>query len=297
MSEVALIINPVAGAGRAQRRAPGVEAALRAGGDLRVFTTVAAGDEATQVQRALDAGARTIAVLGGDGSWSQSAAALFRSGADARLALFAGGTGNDLVKTLGVPAHDAGAMAALSRRPDATRTIDLVEIDGQISVNVAGFGFDVAVLARTLREGKRAGVFAYLDAALRELRDFAGIQSIIDGRGTPQPTYFMIVIANAQRFGGVFHIAPNAQPDDGLVDLITIGRIPGLRRRIPLLLRALRGTHVRDAELRISRHAAFAMHFREPPLFEVDGELRQARDRRVEVAVHRHALRVVAAPR
>ncbi len=146
-----LIVNPVAGRGLAARLLPRVARAFAARGITDVRPTVAPGDEARQVRAALDDGCDTIAVLGGDGTWSKAAAELARHGAPARLALIAAGTGNDFVKNLPEPSRDADAMARLVAGDAEERRIDMAAVDGELFLNVAGFAFDVAVLARTER--------------------------------------------------------------------------------------------------------------------------------------------------
>jgi diacylglycerol kinase (ATP) len=93
-------------------------------------------------------------VLGGDGSVSHAARGLIAARSATPLVIFAGGTGNDFAKSLGVPARDFLAMA---RRIEAgsVRVIDAGEIDGVPFVNSAGFGFDVDVLQRT-RDPRRS---------------------------------------------------------------------------------------------------------------------------------------------
>lgn len=290
-----LIANPAAGRGRGARLLPGAASAFARHGITDVRLTVAPGDEARQVRGALDAGCDTIAVLGGDGTWSKAAAALVEAGAAdaARLAFVAAGTGNDFVKNLPEPSNDPEAMARLvagnGEGADEWR-VDMAAVDGDLFLNVAGFAFDVAVLARVERTRLLSGDAVYAYAALRELLAYRGLDAALDGG--PRERDLLVAFANGAHFGGAFHVAPGARVDDGLLDAVVIPDI-GRLARPGLLLRAARGTHVRHRKVRVQRAAAFALEFPEPPLYEADGELRRARSRVMRVESRPGALRVL----
>ncbi len=288
-----LIANPAAGRGRGARLLPEVAAAFARHGITDVRLTVAPGDEARQVRDALDAGCDTIAVLGGDGTWSKSAAALVRAGGAARLAFVAAGTGNDFVKNLPEPSRDAEAMARLvagNGGEPAEWRIDMAAVNGEPFLNVAGFAFDVAVLARVERTRWLGGTAVYAYAALRELLFYAGLDAALDGG--PRERHLLLAFANGAHFGGAFHVAPGARIDDGQLDAVVVPDV-GRLARPGLLARAARGTHIRHPRVRGARAAAFTLAFDEPPLYEADGELRRASSREVRVESRPRALRVL----
>jgi diacylglycerol kinase (ATP) len=285
-----LIVNPAAGRGRGAKLIPGVARAFAACGITDVRATVAPDDEARVVRAAVADGVETIAVLGGDGTWSKAAAEVARLGAPARLAFLAAGTGNDFVKTLPEPARDADAMARLVAGDGVERRIDMAAVDGQWFLNVAGFAFDVAVLQRTARLRWLAGAALYAAAALRELLAYPGLHVALDG--DPPRRYLLLAFANGAHFGGAFHVAPDARVDDGLLDAIAIPDI-GRAGRPGMLVRAARGTHLRHPRVAHRRAAAFTLQFRAPPVYEADGELRRAAGAEVRVESRPGALRVL----
>ena len=292
MSHACLIVNPAAGRGRGAKRAPAVIRAFAAHGITDVRTTTAPGDEAHQVRAALDAGAATIAVLGGDGTWSKAAAELARLGAPARLAFLAAGTGNDFVKNLPEPSYDVDAMARLvaGDGDGDERRIDMAVVDEQWFLNVAGFAFDVAVLLRTERMSWLTGTALYAAAALRELLAYRGLRVSMDGAAPGR--YLLLAFANGAHFGGAFHVAPGARIDDGMLDAIAIPDI-GRAGRPWLLARAARGTHLRHPRVTQHRAPAFTLQFDAPPVYEADGELHRAAAADVRMESRPGALRVV----
>lgn len=297
MSRIVVITNPASGRGRGARALPRVRAAFAAVGVTDVRTTASAGGEARAVHAALDDGATTIAVAGGDGTWGRCAAALVESGADASMAFLSGGTGNDFAKNLPAPSHDYEAMARLITGRHAEWRSDMgciTHAGGRdLFLNVAGFGFDVAVLERSLRGGRLRGSAVYIAAAVRELFAYPGFALRRDG--APPREAMMLVISNGLNFGGAFRIAPEARVDDGLLDIVEIGDVHGLAR-VPLFARALRGAHLTDPRVVGDRAAACELAFDAPPAYEIDGEICSATSSVVRASCLPRALRIVAGP-
>lgn len=286
---ICLIVNPVAGGGRATRRRSAAVAALSAVGEVHEVVSEYRGHETELAKRAAHDGARAIVVLGGDGSLSRVARGVVESGTRTPLGVLAAGTGNDFAKSLGAPVHDVVATAALVAR-GTTRTIDAGRIDGQLFVNSAGFGFDAEVLAHSMAPGVFRGTSRYAASALRQLFRYRGFEarflvgddngafstSVARGRQDAAFEHWLtLVFANGCWFGGAFCIAPDARADDGMIDCIGIRDASPLRRA-GLFARALRGTHVHSAAVRTWRAKQFRIAFRAPPMFQLDGELCQA---------------------
>ena len=289
---IAVVVNPAAGGGRGARLLPRVRAAFAdAGASIRA--TERAGDEGRLVREALEAGAGTIVAVGGDGTWSNVADAIAASRADARLAVVAAGTGCDFARTLGAPARDVEATARLATDPTAERRIDLLCLDGRRHVlNVAGIGFDAAVAERVER-ARLPRAAAYLAGSLAELRGYAGFT--VAERGGEARRLLMLVLANGRHFGGTFTIAPGAELDDGLADVVAIADVPPLGR-LRLFAAAFSGRHVSLPGVEVRRLPALALRFSAPPLLEVDGDLWRAAAPELEVRCLPAALRVVTSP-
>lgn len=289
-----LIANPAAGRGRGARRLGAARAALEPlGADVRV--TERAGDEARLARQAVDDGCDALALLGGDGTWSNAAREIIRSGADCAVALLAAGTGSDFAKSVGAPAGDFARTAALVAEGSTWR-VDAARVDDHPFINVAGFGFDASVVEAMGGVRWLRGDALYLYAALRQLFGYRGLRAAVDGHGEARRGLrpeLAVIVANGRHFGGAFTIAPNAALDDGRLDLIRIGPASPLRR-LRLFAAATRGAHLAFAEVTEQRAGGFRMRFERPPLFEADGELRRAAATEVEVASLPGALRVFA---
>ena len=290
---VCVIVNPAAGRGRGGRALPGVRAAFAAVGITDIRQSTEREGEATVADRAIAEGCDTLVAVGGDGTWSNVANAILRSGADCRLALIAAGTGNDFAKTAGAPAHDAAATARLVVA-GVDRRVDVGRIEDRWFLNIVGFGFDVSVLESVAGITWLKGDALYAYAALRQLGSYVGTEIAIDSaaRTRASAAHLMLVIANARHFGGTFRIAPHASITDGLLDAVAIGDASPFRR-LQLFGAVIRGTHAAMPEVHIEPSRAFTLRFPTAPAYETDGEYRRAASTTIEVACVPNGLRLV----
>jgi len=291
-----LIANPAAGSGRAARLLPTVRRAFDGVGARETVLTTAPGDEVRCVRRALDGGADTIAILGGDGTWSKATGAIIDAGAGSscRAVLLAGGTGNDFIAALGGPSRAWVTLARLAAEgPD--RRIDALRVDGRHTLNAAGFGFDVGVLETLQRvsgiERVIGGALRYRLAALQQIFRYRAV-AFDPGDGGGRRMLLLAVLANGFRYGAGLPIAPGARPDDGMVDLVTVDDIAALRRLL-LFQAVTAGRHLAIGAVRTVRQPSFTLRFDAPPRFQVDGELHQAATAEVRVECVPGALRIV----
>jgi diacylglycerol kinase (ATP) len=293
-----LIANPAAGGGRARRLLHTVRRAFDGVGSRETILTASPGDEARCVRRALDAGADTIAVLGGDGTWSKATGAIIDAGAgeSCRVVLLPGGTGNDFVASLGGQSRAWVTLARLAAEGPA-RPIDAIRVDGRHALNVAGFGFDVGVLEALRRvEGIERivrGALRYRLAAVQQIFRYRAVE-FDPGDGNGLRPLLLAVLANGFRYGGGLAIAPGARPDDGMIDLVTVDDVPALRR-VAVFQSVLSGSHLDAGAVRTVRRSAFTLRFAAAPRFQVDGELHDARGTEVRVECVPAALRIVSA--
>lgn len=268
------------------------------GGAVAHGITAAAGDEARLTTEALGRGFRRIVAVGGDGTWSNVGNAIIRSGVDAALGLVPAGTGCDLAKSLGVPARDLAGCARIAR-DGHSRRIDAGRIEDRYFLNVAGFGFDIAVIEDSWKVRYLGGDLGedsvlYLYCALRQLHRFPGfpVSLAVDGEAPSRREMLMLVVANARIFGGGFKIAPEADLADGRLDVVSFANMP-LLRRLSIMGRLLRGTHGRAPEVASRRGRRLDLRFDAPPAYETDGEWHRAASTDLTIEAVPGALRVL----
>lgn len=288
-----VVFNPHSGRGRGAHFVTPVLDALKEGGDVGHALTTGPGDEARLATEAIARGFRRIVAVGGDGTWSNVGNAILRSGAPAKLGLIPGGTGCDLAKSLGVPQRDLPACARIILEGH-TRAIDVGRIEDRYFLNIAGFGYDVAVIEDSWSVSYLEGSALYLYCALRQLHSFKGFSVEIEADGQPGGRHelLMVILANAKVFGGGFQIAPGADLEDGRLDVMAFGNM-GLLARVGVMARLLRGTHEGAREVKASLARSLRFRFEKPPTYETDGEWNHARSAEVAVEAVPKALRVL----
>lgn len=166
--------------------------------------------------------AERIVAFGGDGTVHAIANA--RPGAE--LAIVPCGSGNDFVKTLGIPLDPA---EALRLAPEPARPVDVVEyeVGGRTGrfLNIAEAGFGGRVVAHATRMRKVTGRrMSYKLGILTALAGYRLRPVIveIDGRRVGEYLLCNLIVANGQYFGSGMRPMPDARPDDGLLDIAVL---------------------------------------------------------------------------
>jgi diacylglycerol kinase (ATP) len=291
---VFVVFNPRSGKGRGETLIGPVLKALEASGiQAGHGRTEKAGDEARVTADALDRGYRRIVAVGGDGTWSNVANEILRSGQPASLGLVPGGTGCDLAKSLGIPPRDLSRCAAIIQAGH-TRLLDVGRVEERYFLNVVGFGFDIAVIEDSWTVTYLGGDLLYLYCALRQMYRFPGfpVEVSTDGGEFRRHDMLMLIMANGRVFGGGFQIAPKGDLEDGRLDGVAFGNMP-LFRRLAIMVRLLRGTHGVSSDVTVSQAASYRLRFPAPPAYETDGEWNQARTSEIQVDCIPRALRVI----
>ncbi len=266
------------------------------GGDGRQVAhalTTRAGEEGELALRAVAEGFGTIVAVGGDGTWSNVGNAILRSGKRTRLGLVPGGTGCDLAKSLGIPQRDVRGCARIVK-DGHVKTIDVGRVEGRHFLNIAGFGYDVAVLEDSWSVRYLEGDLLYLYCAVRQLGSFPGfgLELQRDAEAPRRRDLLMLIFANARIFGGGFKVAPDADLEDGQLDAIAFGNM-GFWARVGIMQKLRAGTHLRSPHLEACQGRSFVLRFPEPPAYEVDGEWARALSNEVRVDVVPKALDVL----
>jgi diacylglycerol kinase (ATP) len=291
---VYVVFNPHSGKGRGARLMAPVLAALRAsGGEVEHGATTRPGEEAELTAAAIGRGVRRLVAVGGDGTWGNVANAILRSGEAVTLGIIPAGTGCDLAKSLGIPANDLAACARIVRNGHE-RPIDVGRIEDKYFLNVAGFGYDIAVLEDSWRVRWLSGGLLYQYCALRQIGAYPGfpVEIEVDGVPSGHEDLLMLIVANGRVFGGGFQIAPKADLGDGRLDGMAF-RNMSVFRRLGLMTQLMRGTHEASPEVKASTGRSYKLRFQAPPAYETDGEWNQARSAEVTLESVPQALRVL----
>jgi diacylglycerol kinase (ATP) len=238
---------------------------------------------------------RSFVVLGGDGTCSRVANAILKSGVDCLLTVVPTGTGNDFAKTLGVNESTPEEIVALLQRQSPGR-IDVGRVDGDYFLNSCGFGFVASVLGATRHVRFLRGDAVYVYSALAQLFTYRGISVSGNSPSTSDTRkLLMLTVSNGRFLGGAFRIAPNASVVDGQLDFGFVGD-SNVLDRVRLFAGAFHGKHLSHRSVRTESSQGMTLRFSDPPMMEVDGELKQGLASTVKIECIPRALNVIAAP-
>lgn len=192
------------------------------------YRSQSAGDATSKIEEVCRENPDThITVYGGDGSVYEAVNAIMNSGAQdgAELTIVPFGTGNDFVKSL---PSESGVR----------KKIDLIKFNDKYSANIINIGFDCDVVRVTeklkklrLVRGSIAYAIGVVAAVFNKLGKKLDIEFTLEDGSVEHESgeHLLCVIANGRYYGGGFCCAPNAEIDDGILEVIIVRKISRLR--------------------------------------------------------------------
>lgn len=280
-----LIANPAAGRGR-DAILPRLRDALTDRGlEHDVATTRGPGHAIRLARDAVtEQGIRFVVAVGGDGTLHEVVNGLVDPeegprAPDAVLGVVPAGSGSDFTRTFGLDRKPE--ILAQHLDGETVFGVDLGRVrligrDGteqtRLFANIAEAGFGAEVTDRANGLPRPLGPLRYPAATLLSLRRFSLTEATvtIDHTEITEPTS-MVIVANAQFFGGGMKVAPRALPDDGLFNVqIWRGSATDVVRMFP---KARSGDHLGTGDVREYQSATVRLDGAEPMLIEADGEV------------------------
>lgn len=270
MAAYTLIVNPVAGRGRALALVPRIQSRFRSHGTpLRTIYTNAPG-HATRLAATLPLCA-TILSLGGDGTLHEIAVACI--GTERVLGVLPGGSGDDFAFALGIERYEVDEALEIVLT-GCVKRVDTGTVNGTPFVNSLGIGFDAEVAHATLH----APLFlrertAYLYGVLKTLRHLQTpyVTVEVDGCSFYGGPALLVSTQNGPRTGGSFLFAPHADTSDGRLDLVIATNV---RRSevMSLLPQVMKGTHLKHPKVRHTSGKHFRLRWARPRIGHMEGE-------------------------
>jgi YegS/Rv2252/BmrU family lipid kinase len=221
------------------------------------------------VDLALDAvqAGETPVVLSGDGLIGAVGGAM--AGSPIPLAIVPGGRGNDLARGLGIPEDPRLAVESIAAGHRVH--IDVGEANGERFLGIASVGFD-SEANRIANASRLSGRMVYAWAALRALAGWKPQRfSLVESGVQTRFTGYTVAVANNGFYGAGMNIAPDADPCDGELDVVTIGDVSRLRFLLNLP-RVFRGSHVNGEDVKSWRTTGLEIRASRPMTVYADGD-------------------------
>ncbi|OGU58695.1 MAG: hypothetical protein A2V66_15590 [Ignavibacteria bacterium RBG_13_36_8] len=281
MASIKVILNPVAGKGFAAKAEPDIIGYIKELElEFDLVRTKEVGHAIELAEQAVHDGFKTVVAVGGDGTNNEVVNGLMNAaakGKEAVMGTMAAGSGSDFTHNVGVPKDLKEACARI--KEGKTRKVDVgkFQVPGhpvRYFDNQFGIGFDGTVTMVAKRYKKLRGMALYLPVVFQTIfidskPTFVNIKT--DNEEFNLST-LQISIANGNREGGGFYMAPEAKVDDGLFDICIVESLskPGMIAIVP---KFMSGAHVNHPKTRMLKTKKIRVTSEDNLIAHFDGEL------------------------
>lgn len=232
-----VVINPIAGSGKGLDDYPLISKLLRDNGIRCEAVFTEHKHHATELTvSAIKNGYRHIIVIGGDGTLHEVVNGIYIQKCvapeDITIAVIAVGTGNDWIRMFGIPRRYSEAIRAIKEGYTFLQDVAAVEYEEsqyrqvRYMANVAGLGFDAAVIRRIQRNKLkgRLNAWTYIWTMIRTFFGYksTGVKVWVDDKLIYNDLLFSMAIGVGKYNGGGVQQLPDAVADDGLLDITMI---------------------------------------------------------------------------
>jgi YegS/Rv2252/BmrU family lipid kinase len=269
-----IIANPKAGHGRGAQSLSQVEAYLA---DRNIVHQTAVSERPGHVTEiaaeAAGRGESPIVLVGGDGTLFEAVNGMARAGRFVPVAQIPVGTGNSFIKDLGIQSVEDGLRALTGGRK---RAVDIGRVRSAAGeyhfVNLVGAGF-VANVTSLASSFKLFGDLSYKIGVMLELVVLRAMpcRLVVDGKESVRDAHF-VEVCNSRKTGGEMIMAPSAEVDDGLFDVV-VARAMSRGTLLKLFPLIFTGEHVKDPHVEVLRGSRISVTFEPPQRVTPDGEL------------------------
>ncbi len=281
------IVNPAAGGHSTYREWPSISKHLNDKGLLIDYVYSEGTGHAIELAReAANADYRYIIAVGGDGTVNEVANGILSSTNphNAILGVVSAGTTCSFARSVGIPLDPVSSCSLLTSQNSLLIDVGIVEYtsEGQhlrrFFVNEADVGFGAVVAEASMQItnyfGRKINYLSHVIGALSSLISYKNKRITLRVEDEAEDVYdcAMLVIANGTHFGGGMQIAPDARPDDGLLDMVIIGDA-GKSELLKIWPMTYKGRHVSHHKVRLLKIKKVDIRCDEKILVEADGEL------------------------
>jgi len=292
-AKAVLVVNPEAGRGLGREMGPAVGRYLQELGlPVRIQNSSGPGDVQAKVQAALAEKPPVVIVAGGDGTVHEGVNGWMRAGGGAPLGVVPVGTGNDFAKMLKASPDWREACWRVVRND--TRCVDVGRCNDFYFANGLGIGFDaqVALEANKIRWIRGNAVYGLALAKILLLHHSRPMLRIQHDGESLDTDITLLTINNGKVEGGAFVMAPDAEIDDGLFDVV-VARGMGRLGIMGLLPQVLKGEHMSNPKVLKFRTAKLSVQSPTALPIHADGELTYTGAMNLEIEVLPKRLEVI----
>jgi len=215
-----------------------------------------------------------VFAVGGDGTVNEVAQGLL--GSQVAMGILPKGSGNGLARHLGLSMSFKKSLDIIPFH--RVQMIDTLSVNGKLSVNVSGIGFDGHVAGLFANKAKR-GLIGYAKLVLKEFMSYKSFDAKITLNGNSfDSKSFIIALANSSQFGNNARVAPQASVCDELMDVCFIQKVP-MSQAIGFAAKMFSGNLDSSRFVEIIKTDRVTIDIDQSIAYHIDGEAMAATDR------------------
>ncbi len=273
--KLCLIVNPNAGKKKGMSAADEAAASfVNHGIDFDIKISEKPGDSVNLAASLKIEDYGGVIAVGGDGTLFEviNGLLLNRNSISVPIGQIPVGTGNSFIKDLGIFTKEQSFSAIVSGN---IREIDLGHFKCSSGnfyfANLLGTGF-VSNVAYRARKYKKLGSLSYILGVIEEVAVLKSVKIVldIDGEIFKRDAVFT-EICNSRYTGGEMMMAPNAEIDDGLMDIVILNKV-SVMKLLSLFPKLFKGTHIGDEAVEVLRGKNISLKSSRPLALTPDGE-------------------------
>lgn len=242
MDNILFIINPIAGGGKAKELIPLIEEFMNKHKRAYNIISTTKPKEAIDIAKENVDNYEIIVAVGGDGTINEVAKGIIGTGRGT-LGIVPGGTGNDMIKSLGISMDPEESLKTIVK--GFRKEIDIGKINNINFLNIASVGFDAEVIVNHDKfKGKVKGKLVYILSVIYTLFNYRDkrLEIDIDGEKLVEDI-LLLAVGNGKYYGGGMKILPSAKIDDGYLHICIVSGI-GKIRTLFLFPTIFKGNHI-----------------------------------------------------
>jgi len=228
-----------------------------------------------------------VVAVGGDGSIHEVAQSLVNT--SLVLGIIALGSGNGLARSMQIPLDPAKAVQLLNELN--IESIDVGKVDNNYFFSNLGVGFD-ATVSKAFANSATRGLSTYTKIVAQKLNSYEikEWELTFDDRQL-KVNAFLLNVANAPQFGYNFKIAPKAELQDGLLDIVVVHSFPIYWAPI-VAAQAFLGNLQNNKYVDIFQEKSLSIYHKDLNSYQLDGDIFQSKSNKIDITIVPRALNV-----
>lgn len=299
LGKTLIIVNPVAQSGKGSKNGHRTFDLLRVDykQDVDLFYTKHDG----HAMKIAEDSAKydSVIVVGGDGVVHETASGIMRIEKKNRpvLGVIPVGSGNDYARSLGMSFKVKTAVDQLMH--SEVKEVDVGQCNDKYFVETLSFGIDAGIAIDTMKARKKSkekGFKLYFKCGINRIMnhfEFLDFHATLDGERKIDGHSVVLAIQNGKTYGGGFKIAPDAELDDGILNIVYSEGKMTRKKMIPLFTLCARGKHVNSKMVCFDTAKTIDLEIDQVVPCQLDGEEYSAN--KFDIKTHHKALKVFVA--